>query len=145
CWQTRMAKRAGVGHTAGRVRSIDLHDITTTALVDGNNLVPDHLRQRERQEVPRQVRRTHAALSNSQGAITRAEREHGLTIAFDPPTLRSSPGQQIVSRRKRLIRLVVEGIKRNRRHVTTSPGPSPMCSRSKPGSMPKRARNRSPT
>jgi DNA-binding transcriptional LysR family regulator len=54
--KTSSAERAILRDTARCVRRVDLDDVARAGLVLGDDFVADHLRQRERQEVAREIR-----------------------------------------------------------------------------------------
>jgi hypothetical protein len=60
--QAAPAERAGVGEAARVVRGVDLDDVPAATFVERQHFVADHLRQRERQMVAREIGRADAAL-----------------------------------------------------------------------------------
>ena len=99
------------------MRRVDLDDMAHALFVDGDHLVADDLRQRERQEVPCEIRRAHTALAHAQQTEAWTEAQDFDAVARHAPAGGLVAVVAILRRRERLVGSVVEGVEGNGGHV----------------------------
>ena len=91
------------------MRSIDFDDIAPAFHVLGHDLVTDHLRQRKRKPMPREIGGTDAAGQRSEQAKSLAQLQVKTTVSHDLPARALVSNEPVLGRSKRSVPVVLGG------------------------------------